>query len=434
MNPFVHGLRPALRVTRRPNVIGFRLMKRCLLEEDIKPRIAFTPYPRGSRPRTISEIESMDDDGTVPRFRGAMRRVYGPMDIAPEQARSWIAPSSPGAAGGHKGRYLWTDAFGVVNLLTLYKETSNSTYLELAKSLVRTVHDVLGYTRDGRSRLPGATDDAPLAGGLRIGKMEEGGMDGDGQYLHYLTLWMFALNRLAVAAGERAYNDLAVQLAAAVHPYFFYRSTSRQLRMVWKVSMDMKSVLVGSEGHIDGATGYVVYSLLQRTATHFDPSSAALENELWDYREIMARDGRRALAPSSDTLDLGMCLWMCHVAQDEAWAQRLGAESLVVARRVMDPELGVTARPAARRLAFRELGLCLGIGCYEAGELSERARELVEFWREYAEGEGGEGDELRPISRVMYAAALKPGGEFSCVALMLLGRGPLELLTDADGV
>lgn len=413
-----------------------RLVKR-FVEEEPKPRVRFTPYPRGARPRTIAEIGSMDDEATVPRFRDAMRGVYGPMEITPEQAKSWSAPSSPGA-GGHKGRYLWTDAFGVVNLLTLYKETSNPTYLELAKSLVRTVHDVLGYTRDGQSRLPGATDDAPLAGGLRIGKMEEGGTDGDGQYHHYLTLWMFALNRLSVAAGDRTYNDLAVQLAAAIHPYFFYRSASSQLWMVWKVSTDLQTVLVPSEGHIDGATGYVVYSLLQRTATHFDPSSAALESELWDYREIMAREGKRALAPSSDPLDLGMCLWMCHAAQDEAWAQRLGAESLVVARRVMDPELGVTASPAASRLAFRELGFCLGVGCFEAeGEVGERARELVEFWRGYAEREGGEGgdwDALRAISRVMYAAALKPGGESSCVSLLSLGRGSLGFWTDADGV
>lgn len=360
----------------------------------------------------------MDEDNTITRFQDAMRPVYGPLDITPEQAKTWTAPSSPGA-GGHKGRYLWTDAFGVVNLLTLYKETSNPTFLELAKSLVRTVHDVLGYTRDGRSRLPGATDEEPLGGGLRIGKMEEGGMDGDGQYHHYLTLWMFALNRLAVAAGEKGWNDLAVQLAVAIHPHFVYRSTSRRLGMVWKVSMDLKSVLVGSEGHLDGATGYVVYTLLRSTATHFDPQAMVLDKELKDYQEIMTRDGKRGLAPSSDTLDLGMGLWMCHIARSEDWAQTLGAESLVVARRIIDPDLGVMARPAGRRLAFREFGFCLGVWCYGAGEeVTEGTRGLVGFWRGYAEGEGDKGDDLRPISLVMYAAALKPGGEFPEVSLL----------------
>ena len=40
----------------------------------------------------------------------------------------------------------------------------------LAKNLVRKVHDIQGRTRDGKSRLPGATDENPLGGGLRIGK------------------------------------------------------------------------------------------------------------------------------------------------------------------------------------------------------------------------------------------------------------------------
>lgn len=418
----------------RPILYGTRMKSRPLLSQENRPRIALTSEPRYS-PVTpsiaYSEMATMGGDNKIIRFQDAMCRVYGPLDLAPEQAKTWTAPASPGA-GGHRGRYLWTDAFGVVNLLTLHKETSNPTYLELAKSLVRTVHDVLSYTRDGRSRLPGATDDAPLAGGLRIGKMDEGGSDGDGQYHHYLTLWMFALNRLSVAAGEKGYNDLAVQLAVAIHPHFVHRSMSRGLKLVWKVSMDLKSVLVGSEGHLDGATGYVVYTLLRRTATHFDSSSTILDKELKDYQEIINRDDKRGLAPSSDTLDLGMGLWMCHIARDEPWAQTLGAESLVVARRVADPQLGVTARPAWRRLAFREFGFCLGVGCYGAeGEVADRARELMEFWRGYAEGEGETGDDLRPISLVMYAAALKPGGELPLhypVALCLrvpclLGRG-----------
>jgi len=41
-----------------------------------------------------------------------------------------------------------------------------------------------------------------VAGGLAIGKKDELGRDGDGQYHHYLTLWMFELNRMAVATGQ----------------------------------------------------------------------------------------------------------------------------------------------------------------------------------------------------------------------------------------
>lgn len=103
----------------------------------------------------------------------------------------------------------------------------------LAAILVETVHDILGRTRDLSARLPGASEQCPLAGGLRIGKTEATGADGDGQYHHYLTIWMFALNRLSLATGESSYNDQAVALAKAIHPAFVYQRDAPQPRMVW---------------------------------------------------------------------------------------------------------------------------------------------------------------------------------------------------------
>lgn len=362
----------------------------------------------------------MDSAGSpMDRFKDAMQRVYGPFEVlTPDQAKTWEPPSNPGA-GGHRGRYLWTDAFGVVNFITLYRETSRPVYLELAKSLVRTVHDVLGRTRDGSQRLPKATDEHPLKGGLRIGKMDATGPDGDGQYHHYLTIWMFALNRLCLASGEKIYNDLAVQLAEAIHRSFLHHNPLGKHRMVWKVSMDLKSVLVGSEGHLDAATGYAVYNLIQRTAQRLD-SSCVLNTEVEDYIDVMTRDDKNDLAPSHDTLDLGMGLWMAQLANEDGWAQDLGKESLANVRDVIDP---VAARPASRRLAFREFGFCLGVKCYGAEQgILEEVRELIRFWEEYAESKDPNyGDEdLRPISLVMYAAALIPGGELPSSAMIYL--------------
>jgi hypothetical protein len=180
------------------------------------------------------------------RFVEAMSGVYGPLPSS--DASTWEPPPK---AGGFKGRYLWTDAFGVVDFLTLYKETGEDKYLAFAKSLVRTVHDVQGRTRDGKSRLPGATEENPLGGGLRIGKEEAAGSDGDGQYHHYLTLWMFALNRLSIAAKDPSYNAQAISLAKAIHPHFFVNRSSSHPRMVWKIAMDMSRPLVHSEGNLD---------------------------------------------------------------------------------------------------------------------------------------------------------------------------------------
>lgn len=345
----------------------------------------------------------MERDDRLRRFREAMAVVYGPFDnLSDDEATAWIPPDSPGA-GGHRGRYLWTDAFGVVNFLTLFRETSSPRYLLLAKRLVTAVHAVLGSTRDGSARLPGATDAEPLRGGLRIGKASASGADGDGQYHHYLTLWMFALNRLSLAAGEPLYNALAVQLAQAVHPRFVLRRASGELCMVWKVSTDMQRVLVASQGHLDAATGYVVCTLLRRAA----PGRDVLAAEVADYAHLMHHG---LLAPSGDALDLGMGLWICQFVADERWAAELRAEGLRLARVLLDEDSELMRRGAARRLAFREFGACLGVACADADEdLGPMVDAVVEFWERQVQGD--EDLDLRPISQVMYAAALIPGGK-----------------------
>jgi hypothetical protein len=255
---------------------------------------------------------------SLTRFKEAMQSVYGPFEIlSAPQISSWTPPPK---SGGHRGRYLWTDAFGVLNFLTLYRLTSSPLYLTLAKALVHSVHETLGRTRDGKKRLEGATDDEPLKGGLRIGKLEEDGSDGDGMYHHYLTLWMFALNRLSVASGEEEWNELAIQLAKAVHEKFMVVGTGGKKRMVWKISMDMNKVLVPSEGHLDAATGFVVFRLLQEKQ-----GGSVLKKEIEEYQEMM--NGK--LTASTDCLDLGMALWMCHFfSGEESWARMLGDQCL----------------------------------------------------------------------------------------------------------
>lgn len=76
------------------------------------------------------------------------------------------------------------------------------------------------------------------------------------------------------------------------------------------------------------------------------------------------------------------------------------------------------------RLAFREFGTCLGIHCYpEEVQVKGRAINLGRFadavinqWVPHMELVTSMGvvldDDLRPINKAMYAAALIPGGEF----------------------
>ena len=329
----------------------------------------------------------------IPPFRAAIDTVYGPLPTNISDAAIWIPP---GKSGGFKGRYLWTDAFGVMNFLTLHQSTRDTTYLILAKRLVQAVHDIQGRTRDGNSRLPGASDENPLGGGLRIGKMDDSGPDEDGQYHHYLTLWMFALNRVSIASGEPLYNKQAIQLAKAIQPRFFVDRDTDHPRMVWKISVDMSRPLVESQGNLDPIDGYVTMKILQASAREGDPR---LDEEISDYKKVI--DRKRKHFMSDDMLDLGMSAWSSHwLADKEKWAADLQTRSL--------KQLGRLLAGGRHGLAFRDFGACLGIGCCDAADssLKTHAEQLIKAWElDFVQTP----EELRPITQVMYAAALIPG-------------------------
>lgn len=446
-----------------------------------------------SAPATTKDIPSISP--RLSRFQQAVETVYGDLsDSTIKNPETWTPPPN---SGGHKGRYLWTDAFGVLNLITLHREhkrlekqntpqpqshpeeintaadtqetaqtdgldstwtndqepQEDTKYLTLARRLAETVHDVLGRTRDGRARLPGATDQNPVGGGLRIGKLEERGPDGDGQYHHYLTIWMFALNRLSLATNDPKHNDQAVNLAKAIHAPFFVNRKSDTPRMVWKVKMDLSSPLVASEGNLDPIDGYVVFRLLQATAARFNEKNrGVLREEISDYHRVILRKGEQFV--SSDPLDLGMSLWTAHwFADKENWATNISEKcfdqicryprSFIRHETVANYTFRTTdnlfeinrylERPIKYRLAFREFGTCVGILCHseqEKGDKGQRAPDLavygdaiVQSWEPYMDlalAAGLTEDDLKPITRAMYATALIPGGEFVAFGYFLL--------------
>lgn len=207
-------------------------------------------------------------------FKQLMDHVYGPY------IRNW----KPNPFDDTKSRYLWTDAYGVCNYLTLYKETNNQDFLDQATILIDDVHNILGKSRDGSIRLGSSTEEHPLLGGLRIGKpkSEGPGMSNDGQYFHYLTKWMFALNRMSLVRGEARFNKMAIELVKSVHWKFC--STDRR-RMFWKMSIDLSKPLVNSEGGLDTFDGVTMYMLVQNTAKKFDGYENMDEGEKRKWEE-----------------------------------------------------------------------------------------------------------------------------------------------------
>ncbi|KAI0716809.1 hypothetical protein C8Q76DRAFT_692387 [Earliella scabrosa] len=381
------------------------------------------------------------------KFLMATRAVYGPIDtITPDEARTWTPPPLD---DGHRGRYLWTDAFGVLNFLTLSNIATSTTkttsrepdpdasppeqrerqrYITLAARLIDAVHSTLGRTRAGDALLPGASDAHPLAGGLRIGKPadeDDPSGDGDGQYHHYLTVWMFALNRMARASGDRTYNDRAVELAKAIHLRFVRKSgkNGERPRMCWKMSVDLSTELVPTEGNLDPIEGYVVFSLLQRAQEEHGGPQGVLAEEIEEYRQMLERKWQQYA--SEDPLDLGMTLWTAHwLAGEEEWATALARRAAECLRALHVQEQYFDG-PARFRLAFREFGTCLGIRSHlsllaRAGEDTEGEKErasltaladkVIATWALSLDGtpplvpHG-----LRSITLVMYATAHIPG-------------------------
>ena len=166
-------------------------------------------------------------------FRKLTRLVYGEHRGAgtkPFVPKPLPAGEAAVAPGG-QSRYLWTDAFGVLNFVTeaarcaeAGDEEGREDALSAAEALVEAVCAVLGRPRSSdlpmarspREPLRGARDEgadgsgearpAERYRGLRIGKRlasaaSDPGMALDGMYFHYVDKFVFALARLGDALG-----------------------------------------------------------------------------------------------------------------------------------------------------------------------------------------------------------------------------------------
>lgn len=282
-------------------------------------------------------------------------------------------------------RYLWTDAFAVCNFLGLYLQTKDERYRDLALALTDQVHNVLGRHRaddrrtgwiSGLSERQGRSH--PTRGGLRIGKAlnerrpgdpidERLEWEQDGQYFHYLTKWMLALNRLSTVSGDFIYNRWALELAQTAHARFTYTPPhGGQRRMYWKMSIDLSYPLVNSMGQHDPLDGLITYNQLQATAAQDPekPTSPALSDQIKDMARIYeGKDWR-----TDDQLGLGGLLSDAYrVAQLALQGQEIQPDLLPLLLNAALPGLRSCADenfmrlPVAYRLAFRELGLAIGL-------------------------------------------------------------------------
>src|SRR5262245_4880122 len=212
-------------------------------------------------------VSSADDSPHQPDLRSArhddaatLPDPWGTMRARTEEAIGLMMQFGvrTGLVGDHpQRRYLWTDAFAVCNFLYLARATSDARYTELALELVQRVHHVLGRHRNDDRRtgwISGLSDDLgeahPTRGGLRIGKPlpervpdrradDRLEWDRDGQYFHYLTKWMHALDQVTRMTGQTIFSTWARELMYTAHRTFTYRSRGGGRRMFWKLSIDL---------------------------------------------------------------------------------------------------------------------------------------------------------------------------------------------------
>ena len=356
-------------------------------------------------------------------------------------------------------RYLWTDAFSVCNFLELYRQTRDERYMGLALLLVDQVHEVLGRHREDDPRtgwISGLDEPTgslhPTMGGLRIGKKlnerrpsdpfnDRLEWDRDGQYYHYLTKWMHALNCATRATGDRAYSVWAIELAKTAHARFTYVPYPGGTKMMyWKMSIDLTRPLVSSMGHHDPLDGLVTYSELQATAAE-DPKRSPdldLSREIEDMVDMCkGRDWA-----TDDPLGIGGLLSdACRVAQmvvKGVFHDTGLLETLLENSRHGLNDLARTKAlrfPADYRLAFRELGLSIGLRAVskmkhlietepDSFNKKQELQRLVEmlmqytplaetienFWLEPTNRDVPSFTDHRDINIVMLATSLAPDG------------------------
>lgn len=263
-------------------------------------------------------------------------------------------------------RYLWTDAFGVVLLVSLRNKLLEDRYLDDARWVVAEVDRVLGR---------------PI--GIRIGQEP----DRDGQYYHYLAMWLFALSRLGQI--DCTYRDRAIELARAIHPRFVIPGVGVQWKMLEDLSGPYPPYGLGA---LDPFHGYVVYRLL-------DPQR--LGGEMEDMRQLVEHSYPRLMV--TQDLGLGMLLWMSHFFPAEPWAVTLRNRSLAMLDRMwVDPPGYFCREPSLRhaKFAFTNFGVSLGLQAVNVG--ADRVARLNHFFEAYRSQDEYD---LNAITHVMACAS-----------------------------
>jgi hypothetical protein len=248
-------------------------------------------------------------------------------------------------------RYLWTDAFGLALYVSLFRETGEQRWLDQAKWLVGEVDRVLGRPH-----------------GYRIGEAA----DRDGQYFHYLAMWLFAL--ACLGEHDPDYRDKGIRIAKDIHRPFVLPGRG----VIWKMEEDLSAPYPGyGFGAMDAFDGYVSYRLLSETE---------LVGEIGEMRAIMERQYEHL--DIDQDLGLGMMLWLAHFFPGEDWAKVQRERSLAALDFLWVDPPGYFGRASGARhvrIAFANFGVSVGLQSQDLW--SDRVRALNDYFEKYRSGD-----------------------------------------------
>jgi hypothetical protein len=246
---------------------------------------------------------------------------------------------------------------------------------------------------------------------------------------------MHALDQVARWTGEARFNDWARELAEVAHGAFT-RASPGGRGIVWKMSIDLSRPLVASMGQHDPVDGLVTCLQLRATAASL---GAAPEPSLDAVHSDFARLVLPQNLATADPLGLGGLLVdagrIAQLLEAGALAGGNLLEALLAAALAGLEHFarqGDLDQPSSRRLAFRELGLAIGIAglgplgrALREGDLRlARARAQVDalaaytdlgariaaFWREPSHRANRTWADHEDINDVMLATCLVPDG------------------------
>eukprot|EP00457_Paulinella_chromatophora_P003458 gb/GEZN01003466.1/.p1 GENE.gb/GEZN01003466.1/~~gb/GEZN01003466.1/.p1 ORF type:complete len:636 (+),score=64.11 gb/GEZN01003466.1/:110-2017(+) len=333
-----------------------------------------------------------------------MRQIYGDPESYgfPQPNREAGTSSIPHEASSSLGvmisqrRYLWTDAFGVLNYCTLAINAGVGTmegqdFVEAAKKLIQTTHQVLGSPPNAEVPMLKLSRAATLLyaqlgsgslskyAGLRIGKelalpTSDPGMELDGMYWHYIDKWLYALVRFSQVSRDPRYLIDAALIIKEVHPYFMVYRDSKPWAIRWKTNCDLTPIpklfpLPSS----DSLSACVVCNIIN---SHLKSQELAVRKDL--HIDTECAEMRQAvdvllnqvgLTPTGDPLGFGLQFWKLQ------WLEGKAAQDL------RDGLVSVQSQAINRMhfgLPFRLYGALLGGKLSAVQKVRESADALVE--------------------------------------------------------